>query len=125
MLAAHVTRLDRNIAALCAGRGSADQQAVLKHLRDRLQSFRADCNDAKLGPGGDRQVAIEPDEPWGEGLRHCYQLLASPARAKAKAPEPGTSDCIIHLREDLGDPPFKGRVFLDPSLATTVGPIVG
>lgn len=118
MLADYIAQLDAEVAKMCSGRGGADQQILLKHLRDRLQSFRDDCLDTRLHPGVDRRtVTIEPGEQWGDGLPHLYQLLASPMRAKA--PEPGTSDCIIRMRDDLGDPPpFKGLVLLDPALAT-------
>ncbi|QCB42575.1 hypothetical protein E5673_10325 [Sphingomonas sp. PAMC26645] len=122
MLGDYVQRLDGEVAKMCLGRGGADQQAFLKNLRDRLQSFRDDCLDVRLHPDvGTRTVTIEPGEQWGEGLPHLYELLASPMRAKA--PEPGTSDCIIRLRDDLGDaPPFKGLVLLDPALATVDRP---
>lgn len=118
MLATFIQRLDDGVSALCSGRGSPDQQVILQNLRAQFQLFRKDCLDPSLHPGVDQQgLAIEQGEQWGEGLPHLYQLLASPVRAKA--PEPGTSDCIIRLRDDLGDqPPFKGFVLLDPSLAT-------
>ncbi|WP_380784842.1 hypothetical protein [Sphingomonas sp. R86521] len=122
MIAEYLQRLDDGLAALCAGRGRADQQDLLKNLRGRLQSFRDDCRDPKHHEGIERQPsAIEPGEPWGEGHPRLYQLLASPVRSKA--PEPGDSDCIIRLRDDLGEmPPFKGFVLLDPALATPERP---
>ncbi|MEO7692223.1 MAG: hypothetical protein ABIS51_23260 [Sphingomonas sp.] len=122
MLAAFLQRLDDDMAALCAGKGSPDQQVLLQNLRAQLQSFRKDSLDPKRHPDIDEQlIEIERGELWAEGLPHLYQSLATPVRAKA--PEPGTSDCIIRLRDDLGDqPPFKGFVLLDPSLASADRP---
>lgn len=122
MLAAFVQRLDDDLAALCSGRGTPDQQVLLQNLRAQFQLFRKDCLDPKLHPGIDQQTTgIEQGELWGEGLPHLYQSLATPVRAQA--PAPGTSDCIIRLRDDLGEQaPFKGFVLLDPSLATADRP---
>lgn len=123
-LAEFLDGLDRKLAALCGGRGDQGQQDLLQNLRAQLQSFRKDCADGYdpvRHPNIDQPtVELEPGDLWAEGLPHLYQLLATPV--KAKAPKPGTSDCIIRLRDDLGEPAFKGLVLLDAGLATADRP---
>lgn len=122
MLAAYLKRLDDDVASLCAGHGSAEQQDQLKHLRARLQSYRDDCLESVRYNGADEPpVKVEKGETLEDGLPRLYQSFATPVRATP--PEPGTSDCIIRLRDDLRDPaPFKGLILLDPALATPERP---
>jgi hypothetical protein len=118
MLARFVGELDVQLDALCSGKGSAEQQSVLQNLRTQLQAYRKDCLDPVVNPGvAERQFELESGDNWGEGLPRLYQMLTVPV--KPKTPAPGTSDCIIRLRDDLGGaPPFKGLVLLDPALDT-------
>lgn len=123
-LAEFLDGLDRKLADLCGGKGDLGQQEILQNLRSQLQSYRKDCSDSfdpARHPGVEQSsVELETGDLWAEGLPHLYQLLATPI--KAKAPKPGTSDCIIRLRDDLGEPAFKGLVLLDAGLATPERP---
>lgn len=118
MLASYLDGLENKLDRLCSGHGSRDEQALLGNLRKQLQSYAADCRAAlsALG-GGDELPELEGGDLWAEGLPELYKLLATPV--KAKAPAPGSSQCIIRLRDDTGErPPFIGLVLLDPALAS-------
>lgn len=118
MLASYLDGLENKLDRLCSGHGSRDEQALLGNLRKQLQSYAADCRAAlsALG-GGDELPELEGGDLWAEGLPELYKLLATPV--KAKAPAPGSSQCIIRLRDNTGErPPFIGLVLLDPALAS-------
>lgn len=63
---------------------------------------------------------FEAGEPLDTRLPAPYRLLATPLKAKAAAP--GTSQCIIPMRDDLGEQPFHGLVLLDRDLASDERP---
>jgi hypothetical protein len=122
MLARYTNGLDEALGALCGGKGTDDQQFLLKNLREKLQAYARDCLDPKRHPTvAGRSFDLEAGDAIAEGLPHLYHMLSVPI--KAKPPQPGTSDCIIRLRDDLGErPPFKGFILLDPALGTVDEP---
>lgn len=119
MLAHFLGRLDNDLAKMCADKGSSDQQVLLRNLREQVQLFKKDCLDPRRCPNIGRQSPeMEPGEMWADDMPPIYQLLARPITAKT--PQPGTSDCIIRLRDDLGDQaPYKGLVLMDLALASS------
>lgn len=121
-LANFTRRVDAAVGALCADKGSAEQRRLLKNLREKLQAYAKDCLDPNLDPGvASRRFALEPGDPVADGLPRLYQALATPT--KAQPATPGTSDCIVKLRDDIGGRnPLQGLVLLDSSLATPEHP---
>lgn len=119
MLARYTKDLDEKLGAICAGKGTPDQQTLLKNLREKLQAYARDCLDPQRhARAAERTFELESGDPIAESLPQLYRMLATPI--KATPPAPGTSDCIIRLRDDLGErPPFRGLVLLDPALGST------
>lgn len=115
MLATYLDGLEQKLDHLCGGRGTADEQALLGNLRKQIQQYSVDCRTALGGEAG--LPDLESGDLAAEELPELYKLLATPI--KAKPPAPGSSQCIIRLRDDTGErPPFKGFVLLDPALAS-------
>lgn len=119
ILATYLDALEQKLDLLCGGgRGTKDDQALLGNLRKQCQLFAADCRAALSTLGADVNLPeLESGDLSAEGLPELYKLLATPI--KAKPPAPGSSQCIIRLRDDTGErPPFKGFVLLDAALAS-------
>lgn len=118
MLARFTRDLDSSLGNLCGGQGSEGEQKLLKNLRDKLQAYQRSCEPQN--PAAPR-FELDRGDTVAEGLPRLYRTLA--AGIKVKPAQPGTSDCIIRLRDDLGGrAPFAGFVLLDPALATTDWP---
>ena len=120
MLARFLDNVDHRLEVICRG-AAGPGETVLGAMRREIKSFADDCRAIAGGAAAGQALELEDGDVWADGLPALYQILATPV--KAKAPEPGTSECIIRLRDDLGDrPPFKGLVLLDPGLATADRP---
>lgn len=117
LLLRYLEGLGQGLAQLCQGQGDAASQATLSSLMGRITAFADEVRRQPGVLGEDVQsFEFEPGEPLDSSLPAPYRLLATPL--KAAAPAPGTSQCIIPLRGDIGAQPFKGLVLLDRALAS-------
>ncbi|MFQ3596432.1 MAG: hypothetical protein SNJ63_09995, partial [Sphingomonadaceae bacterium] len=113
ILHAWLSRLDQDIEDLCRGQPG---NAVLANLRRQIQAFANDCLDERLQPGVRTHAAELTVGPPAGDLPPLYRLLRR--EVTVAPPPPGTSDCLIGLREVLApDLPFKGLVLLDEGIA--------
>ncbi len=117
MLALFLDNVDRRLEAMGRAASPGDD-SVLGSMRRELKAYAIDCRTA--AGGADQALDLEDGDMWADGLPALYQVLVTPV--KAKAPAPGTSQCIISLRIDIGERPFEGLVLLDPGLETADRP---
>ncbi|WP_439545441.1 hypothetical protein [Sandarakinorhabdus sp.] len=117
LLCQYLDTLGSELARLCQGEGNAAGQATLSNFQGRISAF---ADDVRRQPGMGGEDAdtfeFEAGDPLDARLPAPYRLLATPLKAKAAAP--GTSQCIIPLRDDVGEQPFRGLVLLDRNLAS-------
>jgi len=116
ILVMYLDGLDQKLDQLCgSGRGTSDEQALLGNLRKQIRHYADGCRAALGSEGG--LPDLESSDLLAEDLPELYKILATSLKAKPAAP--GSSQCIIRLRDDTGErPTFKGFVLLDPALAS-------
>lgn len=121
LLRQYLLRLTDELTALCQGRGDELAQTTLTNLLNRVRAFAADVS-RQPGMAGEGAEAFEfiVGDPLNRDLPAPYRLLATPI--KAAPPRPGTSHCIIPLRTDIEEQPFRGMVLLDRDLASDARP---
>ena len=118
VLSAYLVRLKDEVVRLCVSDGSEAERDQLAALLKQLDAFARDCDAASARPSSAvRTYPLCAPEQFGSGLPALYGVLT--AVQKVSEPEPGTSDCILNLRDDLASElPFKAMILLDPALAT-------
>lgn len=121
LLLQYLNRLHNELRRLCDGQGNSLAQTTLTNLLNRVRAFAEDVR-REPGMSGETAEAFEfvVGEPLSRDLPAPYRLLATPI--KAAPPKPGTSHCIIPLRADIEEQPFKGMVLLDRDLASDALP---
>lgn len=122
VLSTYLTRLKGEVVAICGLGGTEAERDQLAALSKQLDAFERDCNAAASRSSGVvRAYPLRPAERFDSTLPALYSVLT--AVQKVSEPEPGTSDCILNLRDDLGSElPFKAMILLDPAMATTERP---
>jgi hypothetical protein len=121
LLLQYLVRLTGELTRLCQGQGDAVAQITLTNFLNRVRAFADDVRRQQgvAGEGAKTFEFVVADAP-NRDLPAPYRLLATPL--KAAPPQPGTSQCIIPLRSDVGEQPFKGLVLLDRDLARDTRP---
>lgn len=122
VLSTYLARLKTEIVAICGSGGTEAEREQLAALLKQLDAFARDCDAASARSDGvARTYPLRPAERFASGLPALYSILT--AVQKVSDPEPGTSDCILNLRDDLlPEIPFKAMILLDPDMATAERP---
>ena len=118
IIARYLDRVHRQLNAGCAGKGTPHQIETLRQLSDRLRAYRDDCLKRFGGIDPDDKFVTRDGAPPSANLSNLYLLCTVPIQADRSK----DSDCVIRLRDDLGEPPFKGLVLLDRALESTTRP---
>jgi hypothetical protein len=122
VLSAYLLRLKGEVVRLCRSDGTEAEREQLAALLKQLDAYARDCDTAiARSNGGVRAYPLMPAEQFGSGLPALYAVLT--AVQKVSEPQPGTSDCILNLRDDLvSELPFKAMILLDAALETPERP---